>query len=214
MKWRSNPSQEDAVTRRSLEIKVLDYRNDIYLLEGMGRLRFQFYQQKTPAPLIFIVPGLGASAFSGSASYVGELLADHGFHVLILPSPFNWNFALAASRSGVPGFTKEDSEDLYSAMQLTLGYVGEHYHAQIDRIGLLGLSDGALYAAYLSKLDSKLKQLHIATYLLVNSPVDLMEAIGKNRRDVEACGEVWSRTDGTYRGLCRGGGDGSPQQRI
>ncbi len=154
-------------------------RDDVYLLEGKGKLRFRFYQQRSSAPLIFIIPGLGSSAYSGSALYVAELLVDQGFHVLILPSPFNWNFTLAASRSGLPGLTQEDSEDLYSAMQLTLQHIKEHYGAQVGRTGLIGLSDGALYAAYISKIDAEQKQIGIHTYLLVNPPVDLLKAIEK-----------------------------------
>jgi predicted alpha/beta-fold hydrolase len=183
MKGRRDP--DSSVHQRSLEVKVLPHRNDIYLLEGKGRLRILFYQRDTRAPLIFIIPGLGASAYSGSARYVADLLADEGFQVMILPSPFNWNFALAASRSGVPGLTQEDSEDLYSAMQLALAYVKQRYGAQIGRLGVLGLSDGALDAAYIAKLDGTRRKLNIATYLLVNPPVDLLEAMRKIDRMAE-----------------------------
>ena len=116
---------DDDVSRRSLDIKILDGRDNTYLLEGKGKLRFR--QQTGSAPLIFIIPGLGSPAASGSAPYLAEVLVDQGFHVLILPSPFNWNFALAASRSGLPGITQEDSEDLYSAMQLILQHIKIHH---------------------------------------------------------------------------------------
>ena len=98
---------------------------------------------------------------------------------VILPSPFNWNFTLAASASGYPGYTQEDSKDLYSVMQRVLDDVKNRCHAQIGKIGMLGYSDGALYAAYLSKMDSEKRQIGIDTYLLVNPPVDLFEAARK-----------------------------------
>lgn len=164
---------------KDLRVKVLENRNDIYLLEGMGSIRYRFYQRKEPAPLIFIIPGLAGSAYTGSARFLAEWLVDHGFHVLILPSPLNWNFTLAASSSGVPGHSEEDTRDLYAAMQLVLDDVKTNYHAQIGKIGMLGLSDGALYSAYLSKMDAEKKQIGIQTYLLVNPPVDLFEAIRK-----------------------------------
>ena len=179
MKGRDELLSDDAVFRRSLKIKILENRDDLYLLEGMGTLRVRFYQQPRSAPLIFIIPGLGSSAYSGAARYIAELLVDEGFHVLILPSPFNWNFTLAASRSGFPGLIQEDSEDLYSAMQLTLNYIKEHYGAKVGRTGLIGLSNGALYAAYISQIDAEQKNIGIATYLLVNPPVDLLEGIEK-----------------------------------
>ncbi|MDQ3583977.1 MAG: alpha/beta hydrolase [Pseudomonadota bacterium] len=169
----------DTVSRRSLEITVLEGRDNVYLLRGQGKLRFRFYQQKGSAPLIFIIPGLGGPAASGSATYLAEVLVGEGFHVLILPSPFNWNFALAASRSGLPGLTEEDSRDLYAAMQLALEHVGERYGARIGRTGLIGLSDGAIYAPYISKLDAEGQRIGIRTYLLVNPPVNLMQAVEK-----------------------------------
>ena len=76
MKGRDEFLSDDAVFRRSLEIKILENRDDIYLLEGMGTLRVRFYQQPRSAPLIFIIPGLGGSAYSGAVRYIAELLVD------------------------------------------------------------------------------------------------------------------------------------------
>jgi hypothetical protein len=182
---------------KDLRIKVLDHRDDIYLLEGMGTLRYSFYQQNGPAPLIFIIPGLAGSAYSGSARYLAEWFSGHGFHVLILPSPFNWNFTLAASASGYPGYTQEDTQDLYSVMQLVLDDVKIRCNAQIGKIGILGLSDGALYTAYLSKMDSEKNQIGINTYLLINPPVDLFETARKIDRMTDA-GKNYGSDQKTY----------------
>ncbi len=178
-KGRDALTADDDVSRRSLRITVRTDRDDTHLLEGEGSLRFRFYQQPASAPLIFIIPGFGGSAASGSATYLAEVLVDEGFHVLILPSPFNWNFALAASRSGLPGITGDDSEDLYSAMRLTLEHVRSRYRAQVTQTGLMGLSSGALYAAYISKIDAERKAIGVHTYLLVNPPVDLFDTMKK-----------------------------------
>ena len=164
---------------RDLEVRVIGGRNDLYLLEGKGRLRYRFYEQMGVAPLIFLVPGLGGSAYSGSARYLAELLADHGFHVVTLPSPFSWNFTLAASRLGVPGLTQEDAKDLYWVMQLVLRDIRGHCPEKIGKIGMLGLSDGALYAGFIGKLDSVERKIGFDTYLLVNPPVDLLRAISR-----------------------------------
>lgn len=162
---------------RNLEIMVIEGRNDVYLLEGKGKLRYRFYQQEGKAPLIFIIPGLGSSAYVGSARYLAEFLARHGFHVLVLPSPFNWNFTLAASRSGFPGLIQEDAKDLYAAMRLTLSAVQKQWRAKIGKIGILGFSDGAREAAFISQLEAAQKKIGIDTYLLINPPVDLLNAI-------------------------------------
>jgi pimeloyl-ACP methyl ester carboxylesterase len=180
---------------RDLRIRILEGRDHPYL-EGKDELRYRFYQQKTQAPLVFILPGIGSSAYAGSARQIAEFLAGHGFHVLVLPSPFHWNFALAASRSGLPGLIREDAEDMYRTMQLTLNEVRRRWRAQIGKIGLLGLSVGALNAAHVGELDTARHKIGISTYLLINPPVDLLKSIrridymaslgdayGENQRD-------------------------------
>ncbi|MGZ8201388.1 MAG: alpha/beta hydrolase, partial [Methylosarcina sp.] len=166
-----------SVTIRDLRITVYEGRNDIYLLEGKGQLRYRFYQQRGPAPLIFIIPGISSSAYAGSVRYIAEFLAGHGFHVLALPSPYNWNFTLAASRWGLPGLIHEDVRNLYTVMQLTLNTVKEDWQAEIGKIGLLGLSEGARASAYIGKLDAEQKRIGIATCLLINPPVDMLRAV-------------------------------------
>jgi hypothetical protein len=166
-----------SVTIKDLQIRILNGRDRIFLLEGEGKLRYRFYQQERPAPLIFIIPGFGSSAYSGSARYLAELLAGEGFHVLVLPSPFSWNFTLAASRSGTPGLTREDAKDLYGAMQLILNALKEQEGATIGKIGLLGFSEGALDAGYIAKLDAEQRIIGIDTYLLINPPVDALKAV-------------------------------------
>jgi hypothetical protein len=164
-------------TTRDLHLNVIPGRNDVYLLEGKGKLRVRFQPQPGPAPLVFLIPGFGGSAHTGSTRYVAQMLVDHGFHVASLPSPFSWNFTLAASQSGFPGLTERDSEDLYAAMQAVLRHIREHERIGVGRIGLIGFSHGALHAGFLSKLDAERKAIGFDTTLLVNPPVNLPEAI-------------------------------------
>lgn len=119
----------------------------------------------------------GASGSVLSTGWFSSL----SFRVLVAPLILdrNWNFALAASRSGIPGLIQEDSADLYSAMRQALLYVEEHYGARIINTGLIGLSQGGLHAAYISKFDAEQKKIGIHTYLLLNPPVDLLQAIEK-----------------------------------
>ena len=161
-----------------LHLELLPGRNAIPLLEGKGRLRVRFQPQAGRlAPLVFLIPGFGGSAYTGSARYVAQMLKDRGFHVVTLPSPFSWNFALAASRGGFPGFTERDSEDLYVAMQAVLRHIRKNYPIAIGRIGLIGFSHGALHAGFLSKLDAERNDIGFDTTLLVNPPVNLVTAL-------------------------------------
>jgi pimeloyl-ACP methyl ester carboxylesterase len=164
---------------RDLEIALLPGRNDVPLLEGKGKLRFRLYQNQGKVPLVIIVPGLGSSAYAGSASYIAELLFANGFHVMVLPDPLNWNFALAASTSGFPGDHFADAADMYRAMQFALRHVTDQQRVRIGKIGLMGFSEGALCAAFVDKLDSEQGSINFDTTLLVNPPVDPLAAIRK-----------------------------------
>ncbi len=163
--------------RRVVHVPGLAGRNDLPTLEGRGHLSVALYRQSHPAPLLFILAGIGSNAYFGLGTYVAELFHQQGFHVVIVPSPMSWNFALAASRSGAPGFAPDDAHDLYDAMQRTLTVLKTSYQVEPTRIALMGASLGALEGAHLSVVDADEQKIGIDTYLLVNPPLDLNYAI-------------------------------------
>jgi hypothetical protein len=152
-------------------------RAEIDDIAGPKQLVFQFYKQDKAAPLVFVLGGIGANVFSGTSRYTADQLFDEGFHVIVLPSPFNWNFALTASSSGLPGITDEDAVDIYKVMQLTLASVKEQYGIEVTRIGAVGFSLGALQLGWISEVDRIDGSLNIERFLLVNPPVDLVYAL-------------------------------------
>ena len=165
--------------RQVVRVPVLPGRNALPTLEGRGDLSVALYSQSRPAPLLFIVAGIGSNPYFGAATYFAGLFHQKGFHVAILPSPLSWNFALAASRSGAPGYVPEDARDLYVAMQKTLEVLKTRSGLRITRIVFMGVSLGALEGAYLSVLDAKEGKLGIERYLLANPPADLTFAVRK-----------------------------------
>jgi hypothetical protein len=178
--------------RQVVHVPVLPGRNGLPTLEGRGDLSVALYSQKRPAPLIFIVSGIGSNPYFGAATYFAGLFHQRGFHVVILPSPMSWNFALAASRSGAPGYAPEDARDLYVAMQKTLEVLKTRSGLRITRIGFMGVSLGALEGAYLSVLDAKEGKLGIEKYLLANPPADLTFAM-KKLDEMDALREKFGR---------------------
>jgi pimeloyl-ACP methyl ester carboxylesterase len=88
----------------------------------------------------------------------------------------SWNFALAASRSGAPGYVPADARDLYEVMQKCLSILRDRYDLKITAINFMGVSLGALEGAYLSVIDAEERKIDIGKYLLVNPPVDLSYA--------------------------------------
>jgi hypothetical protein len=163
--------------RQLVHVSVLPGRDQIAPLEGRGDLSVALYRQRRAAPLLFILSGIGTNPYFGIATYFATLLYQEGFHIVILPSPMTWNFALAASRSGAPGYAPEDARDLYEAMQKTLQVLRSEYDVKITEVNFMGASLGALEGAYLSVIDAKEQKIGIEKYLLVNPPLDLSYAV-------------------------------------
>jgi hypothetical protein len=162
-----------------LRVPGLPGRNRLPSLEGRGDVGLAFYRQNQAAPLLFILAGVGSNPYFGVGPYLASLFHRAGSHVVILPSPMNWNFALSASRSGAPGYAPEDARDLYDVMQKTLTTLRDRYEVRPTVIRFLGVSLGALEGAYLSVIDANEGKIGIANYLLINPPVDLHYAVKK-----------------------------------
>ncbi len=134
---------------------------------------------QSSAPLVVIVPGVGSDAGAGYSDFLAGKLHKQGQHVLVLPSPFHFTFALAASRSGFPGLTREDALDLYALTKLAMK-AGEARGLNFTRTSVLGFSMGALEAGFLAVLDRQNRQapqIGFQRVLLVNPPVDPLFSI-------------------------------------
>jgi hypothetical protein len=165
------------IKRQVVHVSILPGRDKLPNLEGRGELSVALYQQKRAAPLVFILPGTGSNPYFGLATYFAKLFYQDGAHVVIMPSPMSWNFALAASRSGAPGYTPDDARDLYGAMQRTLDVLKARHNIKVTRINLMGMSLGALEGAYVSVLDNAEGRIRIERYLLVNPPLDVASVL-------------------------------------
>jgi hypothetical protein len=167
-----NPRLESQI----VHVPGLPGRNQLPSLEGRGNVSIALYRQNHPAPLIFILAGIGSNPYFGVGPYLASLFYRDGSHIVILPSPMSWNFALAASRSGAPGYVPADARDLYEVMQNCLSTLRDRYDVKITAINFMGVSLGALEGAYLSVIDAEERKIDIGRYLLVNPPVDLSYA--------------------------------------
>jgi hypothetical protein len=164
---------------RIVRVPGLPGRNNLPSLEGRGEVSLAFYRQNHSAPLIFILAGLGSNPYFGVAPYLASLFYRDGAHVVILPSPMSWNFALSASRSGAPGNARADAQDLYVVMQNSLKVLRDQYGVKPTAVNFMAVSLGALEGAHLSLIDADEGKIGIAKYLLINPPVDLAYAVKK-----------------------------------
>jgi hypothetical protein len=164
------------VESQIVHVPGLPGRNRLPSLEGRGDVSIALYRQNHPSPLIFILAGIGSNPYFGVGPYLASLFYREGSHIVILPSPMTWNFALSASRSGAPGHAPADARDLYEVMQKCLSTLRDRYDVKITAINFVGVSLGALEGAYLSVIDADERKIDIGKYLLVNPPVDLSYA--------------------------------------
>ena len=165
------------VKRQVVHVLVLPERNHLPTLEGRGEVSVALYRQNRPAPLLFVLSGIGSNPYFGLGTYFANVFHREGFHVVVLPSPMHWNFALAASPTGAPGYAPDDARDLYDVMQRTLRIITGRYGVKVTGTHFMGASLGALEGAYLSVLDGEQNKIGIERFLLVNPPLDLPYAV-------------------------------------
>ncbi len=142
---------------------------------NQSEFRYSVSAQKKAAPLIFIVAGTGASYRSSKMLYLDRLFYGEGFHVISLSSPTHPNFILTASSSGHPGFTPEDSEDLYAIMKEAYSELGSK--VEINEVHLTGYSLGGTQSAFLTSIDDREEAFHFTKILMINPSVDLFASV-------------------------------------
>ncbi len=140
-----------------------------------NELRYSVSVQKRAAPLIFIIAGTGASHRSGKMVYLQRLFHGAGYHVIALSSPTHPNFILTTSALGHPGFTPEDSEDLYVAMKEAHAALSSK--VEITEVHLTGYSLGGTQSAFLMAIDDQEQVFRFKRVLMINPSVDLFSSV-------------------------------------
>jgi hypothetical protein len=169
------PADED-IRQRDYSVRVRPDR-EFELLDNfwpVTKLRYRLAEQKGRAQLIFIIAGTGAHYASSTTEYLKKLFYGAGFHVVQLSSPTSYDFMAAASRFATPGYSPEDADDLYRAMQAVRA---QHPKLQVSEYLLTGYSLGALHAAFVSQIDETRRAFDFKRVLLLNPPVNLYTSI-------------------------------------
>jgi predicted alpha/beta-fold hydrolase len=146
-------------------------------MEKNGNLRFTYaLQANRQAPLVFVIPGTGGNAKSGSAHFIAEKLYALGYQTVVLDDPFSWNFAVAGSQSALPGFLPNDARDMYQALQAITAKLRAEKNVQPKSYSLVGSSLGALATLFVNKIDQK---FHFEKIVLINPPLDMVYAVNQ-----------------------------------
>jgi len=138
-------------------------------------LRCTLAYQNHKAPLVFLIPGVGASSRAPSLVAMMKAFYKAGYHVVTLPSPAHPNFIISASRSHVPGDLAEDAADLYTVMETVWNKAKRDIEVSDFYLG--GYSLGGTQAAFVAKLDEERKSFIFRKVLMVNPAVNIYNAM-------------------------------------
>jgi hypothetical protein len=160
------------------ELSLLPQRKNVFLFEDKANLKYSYQlQENKQAPLIFIIPGTGAVANSSAALALAEKLYALGYHTVTVDDAFSWAFALAGSKSGLPGYAPQDAMDLYTAIIQINQKLALEKHIQPSSFSLMGYSLGALQSIFMQRIDDTAKVFQFKKVLLIDPPADLVYAI-------------------------------------
>jgi hypothetical protein len=160
-----------------IDIDLRDSRPVPKLFWFDQKLRVWFSAQAHPAPLAIVIAGMGGDGNTNKLSILRGALFGAGYQVLTMPSPTFPNFIVAASSTGVAGDLRQDSEDLYSAVERILAHLPKH--GAITDIDILGYSLGGANAAMIKAIDARAGKLHIHRAVMINPPVSLFTSIAR-----------------------------------
>ncbi len=137
-------------------------------------LRYSLWLQPKPAPLLFVLPGIGSHRRASTAVALAELAYARGWSVVALSSVFQPEVQLTALRAPYPGYAPNDAADLHAALAAIRADLEAWRPGRVQAVGLLGVSLGAAHALHIAAQPEG--PLHFERIVAVNPPVDFLRA--------------------------------------
>jgi pimeloyl-ACP methyl ester carboxylesterase len=159
-------------------LEVRPDRRNVPLLEGKTKVILAAYTQSAPAPLVFVIPGVGGYALTESALMLAEQFHDMGMHAVTLPDPLSWQYALGVSESTLPGHLPLDSREYYGFLKRVVEHLKAEHRLGITGYSVAGYSFGGLLTAFLARLDSEQRTFAFERAVLISPAIDLRHAVG------------------------------------
>jgi len=150
------------------------------VMPGTGRaLPFSCRMQPGRAPLVFLVPGLGAHRLSSGSLALAEMAWQRGFSVAIVSSALNPEWIERAASVPVPGHAPVDAHDVHVALDAIARDLGARYPDRIGARAYLGYSLGAFHGFFVAaeEADPASPLLRFDRYLLLDPPVRLIDGM-------------------------------------
>ena len=111
---------------------------------------YSLWLQDKPAPLVYIIPGVGAHRNSSNPVALAEMAFARGYSAVTVSSPFQEEFLLNGLSVPYPGYTPSDAEDLYTALSRIHRDLATRYPGRVTAAKLMGYSLGAIETVFIA----------------------------------------------------------------
>lgn len=145
------------------------------------RLDFTYWLQPKPAPVVYIIPGLGGHRLSPNTLAFAELVYKNGYSAVCVSSPFNYEFMEHAATAHVPAYLPVDGHDLHVALTAIDHRLAGMYPGRLGARALLGDSMGAFETLYLAATAATNQEplLKFDRFVAISPPVRLLAGVAK-----------------------------------
>ncbi|MBW2389054.1 MAG: VacJ family lipoprotein [Deltaproteobacteria bacterium] len=154
------PSLEPSSASETLETIYFEHFDDWFPrrarthrveIPSTGRkLPYQVWMQREPAPMLYLLPGLGGHRDGASMIALAELAFLRGFSVAVISSALNFEFMLHAATNDVPGFPPADARDVHAALDAVDRDLVRRHPDRITGRALMGISMGAFHTLFIA----------------------------------------------------------------
>jgi ABC-type transporter lipoprotein component MlaA len=177
--------QQDQATLETLQAALFTYTNAEFPARGKTRsvlipttgkkLDFTFWLQPGSAPVVYIVPGIGAHRLSGNELALAELVYQSGFSAVCISSTFHPEFMENASTTDLPSYPPTDVLDLQNALREIDHRLDAAYGQRLGSRALMGYSMGAFQLLCLAAqaATNETPSIDFDRYIAIDSPVNL-----------------------------------------
>jgi ABC-type transporter lipoprotein component MlaA len=186
---RYRPKPADTAAVQTLEIAFLSVHDPEFPSElcqgtvigaGGRELPYSYRLQPKPAPIVFLLPGLGSHRLDGSSLALAEMAWDRGFSVAIVSSAMNWEFITLGANAPLPGYTPADVEDVHFVLDAVHRDLEQRHEGRLKERVLMGYSLGAYHALFIAAAERAGSPLvGFDRYVTLDAPVQLLTGMRK-----------------------------------
>jgi ABC-type transporter lipoprotein component MlaA/pimeloyl-ACP methyl ester carboxylesterase len=175
----------DEATLETLQSVFINYTNAEFpawgrtrsaLIPATGKkLDFTYWLQPGPAPVVYMVPGLGAHRLAGNEMALAELLYKNGYSAVCISSSFHPEFMEHASTTDLPDYPPVGIHDVHVALTEIDRRLEKIYPHRLGAKALMGYSMGGFQTLFMAaqSATNDVSLLKFERYVAIDAPVRL-----------------------------------------